>query len=298
MVNRFVYGTYPNADAADKAINELINRGVDPSAIHLAANPDVLDRLDTNINVIDSTELAHGAQEDKRSWFDKLFGIDQPEAAEEEIDYTAYQDSFDREEILVLVDSHYEADAYRMGEAGVDGMNFKEPLDQRADVTAIDGNPHYREKDFASHDELSKRDQDDIAYSNKDVDTETIRLHEERLRPRTVEHDAGEVKISKEVVEETQTVEVPVRREEVHITRTNHPTDVDADADHQFTEETIVVPVSEEEVVVDKDVVVTDELNVDRVQKTDYETVSDTTRREEINVDGDVDIEDEDRLNS
>ena len=267
MGKRFVYGTYLNANEADQAVNELINRGVDPSAIHLAANPNVLEGLDTNINVLSSNELEN--PEDNRSWFDKIFGIDEP-LNEQDIDYSAYQTSFDNNEILVLVDEHYEAEAYRSDLAG---NNIGDPA-------AIN-----------TYQEINTNNDNVEAFSNKNVDSETIRLHEEQVHARAVEKDTGEVKITKEVVEDTKTVEVPVRREEVHITRTDRPLDGHIDDKEAFTEETIVVPVSEEEVEIDKDVVVTDEIQVDRVEKTDYETVTEQTRREELNVDDDVEYD-------
>ncbi|UUX35135.1 DUF2382 domain-containing protein [Fundicoccus culcitae] len=62
--------------------------------------------------------------------------------------------------------------------------------------------------------------------------------------------------------------------------------------------EDIVIPVSEEEVVLSKDTVVTDEFEVEKTRHTDHETVTETTRREELDID-DVDghvVEDDDRF--
>ena len=46
---------------------------------------------------------------------------------------------------------------------------------------------------------------------------EHLRLHEEELNVDKERYQAGEVNVSKHIVEETQTVEVPVTREEVYI---------------------------------------------------------------------------------
>ena len=124
------------------------------------------------------------------------------------------------------------------------------------------------------------------ADTETDTETERIRLHEEQVHADVRKKDIGDVSITKEVVEDTETIEVPVEREEIHI-RHSTPTDTPdnvADGD-AFQEEEIVIPVSEEEVVVDKETVVTDEVEVEKTTHTDRETVTETTRHEELEVD-------------
>jgi len=49
--------------------------------------------------------------------------------------------------------------------------------------------------------------------------TTRIRTHEEELQAQPVTQQAGEVVITKDIVEETRTIEVPVRHEEIRIER-------------------------------------------------------------------------------
>jgi uncharacterized protein (TIGR02271 family) len=120
-----------------------------------------------------------------------------------------------------------------------------------------------------------------------DTQRERMNLHEEELEARATPRQAGEVEVRKEVVEDQQTIEVPVRREEVHVRRV--PADRAAAVDDaSFTEEgeTLRVPVMEEEVEVTKRPRVREQVEVEKVTRQDTEHVTDTVRREELDVSG------------
>lgn len=126
------------------------------------------------------------------------------------------------------------------------------------------------------------------------TDTDDIRVqrYEEDLQAQKTERQAGEVRISKDVVEEQRTLEVPVQREEVHIE--SHVVDRPAtDTSQAFQEGTISVPVREEDVEVRKEMRVAEELEIDKTVVQETERVSDTVRKEVVNVEevGDVDVE-------
>jgi len=117
-------------------------------------------------------------------------------------------------------------------------------------------------------------------------DAQTIRVHEEELQAQKVAREAGDVTITKDVVEETKTLEVPVMREEVRVdrrpARDTSSGDVSADA---FSGDTITVPVMEEEVQVSKVARPVEEIEISKVQTQDTETVSDTVRKERVDID-------------
>jgi uncharacterized protein (TIGR02271 family) len=128
-------------------------------------------------------------------------------------------------------------------------------------------------------------------------DTVRLQTHEERLQARPVERQTGEIEVRKGIVEDVQTIEVPVRREEVHIERrpvagaeTMAPSagvdDIGADA------ETIRVPVMEEQVEVQKVVRPVEEVEISKRAVESTQRVSDTVRREEIRIDGDDELVD------
>ncbi len=137
---------------------------------------------------------------------------------------------------------------------------------------------------------------DEIDRSTTDVsDDDNIRVqrHEEELQGSTSTRDSGEVRVSKDVVEEEQTLDVPVTREEVHVQ--SHVVDREAtDTSGAFQEGTISVPVREEEVEVSKTARVAEELEIDKTTEQDTEQVTDTVRKERVNVEevGDVNVND------
>jgi uncharacterized protein (TIGR02271 family) len=119
----------------------------------------------------------------------------------------------------------------------------------------------------------------------------TVQLREEELQPRKESVETGRVRVDKDVVEEQQTLDVPVTREEVTIER--RPVDRQvADVGIGEDSETIRVPVREDQVSVDKRAVVTEEINVGRRQVQETQQVSGTVRREEARIEpeGDVDL--------
>ncbi len=122
-----------------------------------------------------------------------------------------------------------------------------------------------------------------------DLGGEEIRvpLVEERLLVDKQAVELGSVDIRKDV--ETERVEIPVelRHEEVSVNRMDvrdRPVTAGELGD-AFQEGTIRVPVRGEEAVVGKEAVVTGEVVIDKEQRTDRQTVTDTVRREEVEVD-------------
>ena len=133
-------------------------------------------------------------------------------------------------------------------------------------------------------------------------DEEKLRLHEERLNVDKERVQTGEVNVGKHVVEEDQTIEVPVEREEVYVERrpvneetTGNSFDKDSGltGDAYQEGENIHIPVSEERVEVSKKDVVAEEIVVGKRKVQDTETVNETVRREEADIDEDTNLTDD-----
>jgi uncharacterized protein (TIGR02271 family) len=127
--------------------------------------------------------------------------------------------------------------------------------------------------------------------TSSDTSGKTLELREEELQARKQPVETGRVRVGKEVVEEQQTLDVPVTREEVTIERqpvARRP----AEGSIGEQDETIRVPVREEQVSVDKRAVVTQEVKVGKQQVQESKQVSGTVRREEARIEdeGDVDL--------
>ncbi len=116
-------------------------------------------------------------------------------------------------------------------------------------------------------------------------DTDTIKVMEERLRVGKREVAAGAVRVRSYVVE--RPVEEQVRLHEERVTIERHPVDrtvTAADAAGAFQERTIAATAKSEEAVVAKDVRVVEEIGIKKEATERTETVRDTVRKTEVDV--------------
>ncbi|CEA05309.1 Stress response protein YsnF [Metalysinibacillus saudimassiliensis] len=163
----------------------------------------------------------------------------------------------------------------------------------------------YVDKNYGTHYDNA------IAASDAPTDVarteeERLALHEEQLHVDKKRVQTGEVDVEKYVVEDQQTIEVPVEREEVYIER--RPVNKEATALHDDDvtnhvhayEENgrIHIPVTEEEVEVTKKDVIAEEIVIGKKKVVDTETVSETVRREEVDIhDSTHQLQDNDGIN-
>jgi len=113
-------------------------------------------------------------------------------------------------------------------------------------------------------------------------DRESIELREEELRASKERVKAGEVRVRKEVVTDKKTIDVPVTREEVVVER--HAVSGRPASGDVGKEDEIRVPLTEEKVRVEKTPVVKEEITLGKRQVQDTERVQDTVRREEARI--------------
>ncbi|MEQ8200108.1 MAG: YsnF/AvaK domain-containing protein [Syntrophomonadaceae bacterium] len=129
---------------------------------------------------------------------------------------------------------------------------------------------------------------------NRDVDEKSVKLRKEELDISKNRVDIGKVEVGKEIIEERQTVHVPVSRDEVVIERkaVNEPSDrpIGEDDDEHFS-----MSVGEERVEVGKHTMVTGEVSARKREMEEDREVTETIRHEEarINKDGEARIVDD-----
>jgi uncharacterized protein (TIGR02271 family) len=120
-------------------------------------------------------------------------------------------------------------------------------------------------------------------------DEVAVPVYKEELDVIKREKQAGEVRVHKDVVEEEKEISVPVRRERVRVERRDVK---DRPAMHaSFQEETVVVPMRAEEVEVQKRAVVDEEVIIRKDAIEEEQRVTETVRREEVQIRGDGDVE-------
>lgn len=114
-----------------------------------------------------------------------------------------------------------------------------------------------------------------------------VPVREEQLIAQKQQQEAGRVHVNKDVVEEQQTLTVPVTREEVRVERVpvqgRAATDLGPDT---FQERDIDVPVMGEQVTAEKRAQVNEEIHLHKRAVTENQQVSDTVRKERVNVEG------------
>ena len=119
------------------------------------------------------------------------------------------------------------------------------------------------------------------ASTVNDEDELRVKRSEEELTAGTREREAGALRVSKRVRTDRESVEVLTRHEEVSVERV--PASGEA-SEAEIGDDRVVVPVTEEEVVVGKRPIVKDEVRIRKDVVEDTETVEEGVRREEIEV--------------
>ena len=115
----------------------------------------------------------------------------------------------------------------------------------------------------------------------RDQDELRVQRSEEELRAGVREREAGKVNVRKRVRTERERMAVPRRREQVNVERVpvNEPT-----SGAEIGEDEVVIPVVEEEIVVQKRAVVREEIRVRKDVVEDEEVVEADLRKEEVEV--------------
>jgi uncharacterized protein (TIGR02271 family) len=121
------------------------------------------------------------------------------------------------------------------------------------------------------------------AYPTEATDADELRVQrsEEELRAGTREREAGAINVRKRVVTERQQMEVPTRHEEVSVERV--PVEGVA-TEAEIGEDKVRIPVTAEEVVVEKRPVPKEEVRIRKDVVEDTEVVEEDVRREEVDV--------------
>ncbi len=126
----------------------------------------------------------------------------------------------------------------------------------------------------------------DRSTSGLEREDETrIQRSEEELRVGTRRSEAKAVKVRKRIVTERQRMEVPKMREEVTVERVPVEGRDAAGLGAEIGEDEIVVPVTEDEIVVEKRPVVKEEIRIRKDVVHEEEVIEADVRKEEIDID-------------
>jgi len=128
---------------------------------------------------------------------------------------------------------------------------------------------------------------------DEDEDEVRVRRSEEEIEVQTRRREAGAMRVRKRVRTERERIEVPKKRVEVTVERVPVEEGAASTGERsasapEIGEEEIVVPIVEEEVVVEKRPVVKEEIRIRKQVVEDVEVVEEDVRKEEVEIDDDT----------
>ncbi|MCV7718422.1 PRC and DUF2382 domain-containing protein [Micrococcus luteus] len=164
------------------------------------------------------------------------------------------------------------------GAAGVAGTAGVDGVADRRDEAVVDGDRH----------DVTDRDRRDVAdHDRRDVtDADSVVVKDEHLNVGTERRASGRVRLRKQAYTTTETVEVPVTREEVVVERESVDPN-SAEARTAGRDGDVEVTTYEETPVVNK-TVDAEKVSLGKRQVQDTETVTEEVRHEDVKVDGDA----------
>ncbi|WP_330898823.1 YsnF/AvaK domain-containing protein [Priestia megaterium] len=173
-----------------------------------------------------------------------------------------YADDLQKGKVLLLVNANRETKTNSF-------------LEKRGDSAFAKGDSVYDKSLYGEH-----REHEHGVPKNTE---EHIELKEEQLHVDKERVQTGEVQVDKEVLHKEETVNIPVEHDEVYVER-RPVSDKRANTQIIEDEESVRIPLEEEKVTVSKEPVVTEEVVVGKRRKEENEKVSETLRKEEVNI--------------
>lgn len=216
--------------------------------------------------------------DDLRVPYTKAFIKDAPN-----LDADSHVDESQEDELYRYYGLQGGGDQVRDGRDGRDGR--VDGRDAAAAGAAGTANTGDRRDDLRDGD---ARHRDDVAAAGaaRGDDANSVVRHEEEVNVGTERVQTGRARLRKHIVHDTETVTVPVEREEVEIVR-----EPIADGEHggRLSDEDVEVTLSEERPVVEKDVVAKERVGLDKNVVRDQEQVQTDVAREEVDIERDAD---------
>jgi uncharacterized protein (TIGR02271 family) len=194
-------------------------------------------------------------------------------------------------ELEELARGHYGLASGRgADEKGGYGAYYRD--EERAETWRTGSGPVGSAAGSAHSSEVHRRDREgslEFGRDQEDKDELRVRRSEEELKVETREREAGAVRVRKRVRTDHETIVVPKKRVEVTVERVQvESEEVSTEkgaTGSEIGEDEIVVPVIEEEIVVEKRPVVKEEVRVRKEVVEDSEVVEEDVRKEEVEVD-------------
>lgn len=283
MADTTIIGVYDDRTDADRAKKALIDKGVDSSDVRTVTRSDI--DADRNRGT-DQNDESMG--ERVSGFFGSLFGSNEQEELGSQ-----YLEAVRRGSTLVVVDADNDGDI-RVAEQ-VMSAHRSVDIDERG--------ANWRQQGWTGHDPDAPAYSDDEARREREAigqhlaggtsDGETLTETQEELKVGKTREQAGKVKVFQRVIEDDVEGSVELEEQRATIRRRAVDRPVQDGDGKAFEESSVEVQQFSEEPVVEKQTRVTGEVDVDAERTARTETVSDSVRRTEVEVEGDATIKDD-----
>jgi uncharacterized protein (TIGR02271 family) len=286
---RTVVGYFPSQATAESAISTLKQAGFQQNQIGVAARSDqAMASSSDSSPAYKAGKTAGGAWESIKNFFGA--NAAEPYAGE------ATKETFN-DHVLTLED--YGSEDVHESLAGLSvpaehARYFGHRLGTSNEGAVVTVNAEGREEEAIGIIQANGGDVGDEAdrydygtETPRSTDAQNIQLYGEVLRVHKDRISRGEVRVRKEVTTTTQTVEVPVTREELVLERVPVSGQIPATG-ATFDSEEIRIPLNEERATVSKQAVVREEVRVGKKQVTNVETLDEQVRSEELKIDQNI----------
>lgn len=275
--NKTVIGSYDSRDEALDVVHKLKNEGYQKQDIILYGNDDAANSIGDHEGVNVTSDTSTDADRNRSGTTTN----DTDDSLWEQIKGAFSTDTYDNEERAQSPGYSQEDDVL---------YPYREDIKNGKIVVAVD---NFRGENIDKYNSVKPTDNDPgtgatagRAHTRRTDNKDSIQLKEEKMDVDKKEVTTGEVDVRKEVVRDTETVEVPVEKEEIVIERKPvSEDDPNAAADSiDETGETINIPVKEEQIEVSKHPVVKEEVDVHKEQHKETKQVSEEVAHEELDV--------------
>jgi stress response protein YsnF len=270
-----VVGFFDNPSDAQRAVQELQRIGLTRESIDISSGNQSTGTSSSSTSTVSDSRDRDGDHREGNAitrFFNSLFGDDDDEA-------TRYSRVAQNSNSIVTVHARSDEEAERAADI----------LDEYGAVDVDERSAQYG-YDRTSNSGYSNTDRDRTISSDRDSDTDTtINRVEENLEVGKREVERGGVRVRSRIVERPVEENVRLREEHVHVERNPVDRPISGNDMENFQERDIELTERAEVPVVNKEARVVEEIRVSKDVEERNETVRDTVRKT------DVDVEDIDR---
>ncbi|WP_407371985.1 YsnF/AvaK domain-containing protein [Carnobacterium sp.] len=287
-MERYVVGSYASPQEAVNAVNKLQEEGYQKEDITLISSTESKNSISNTTDIVGTTNETDIDTVDKendkndRSIWKKIKesfssnDSNEPGSSQSNDDLLdAYQQDIANGNIIVVV----KGEPQKISSNKSHSTDRVTPLDP---LSMLEADPLAHPEPVLDSVESSDTPVSENEEQHQKSKSETIQLKEEQLDVTTKEVQTGEVRAKKRIVEETKTIQVPVRHEEIVIEQQNLK---DGHLDNAVKNKEVVIPVTEEEIEVTKYPVVKEEVSLNKEEVTDKKQVNRTVKKEDVIID-------------